>query len=181
MFTNDFLPVKLLAKVLIRKTINVLHFRWSRYSMNRHEDDESTGHSSQSSRHSSRLFKYDDITILIGKNSDNFRFQVVEHITLLRQGFPFLKRYVEISKMKLFFHKGSGSASLKYFSEALTGQLYELKCSPTENILSIKGKLTLEIFFLKLIFQVVWQGWKAFQPISNTLFIRGNYWMIRQS
>ena len=38
--------------------------------MNRHEDDESTGHSSQSSRHSSRLFKYDDITILIGKNSD---------------------------------------------------------------------------------------------------------------
>jgi len=58
--------------------------------MNRHEDDESTGHSSQSSRHSSRLFKYDDITILI---------------------------------------------------EALTGQLYELKCSPTENILSIKGRL----------------------------------------
>jgi len=92
MFTNDFLPVKLLAKVLIRKTINVLHFRWSRYSMNRHEDDESTGHSSQSSRHSSRLFKYDDITILI---------------------------------------------------EALTGQLYELKCSPTENILSIKGESAL--------------------------------------
>jgi len=98
--------------------------------MNRHEDDESTGHSSQSSRHSSRLFKYDDITILI---------------------------------------------------EALTGQLYELKCSPTENILSIKGESTLENYFQNLIFQVVWQDWRAFQPISNILFIRGNYWMILQS
>jgi len=58
--------------------------------MNRHEDD--SGHSSQSSRHStSRIYKStDDITILI---------------------------------------------------EALTGQQYELKCSPTENILSIKGRL----------------------------------------
>lgn len=55
-------------------------------------------------------------------------------------------------KQNYFFNKGIGSASPKYFSEALTGQLYELKCSPTENILSIKGKPALEIFFLKLIF-----------------------------
>ena len=56
-------------------------------------------------------------------------------------------------KQNYFFNKGIGSASPKYFSEALTGQLYELKCSPTENILSIKGKPALEIFFLKLIFR----------------------------
>ena len=66
----------LVAKVLILKAINVHHFRWSRYSMNRHEDDESTGHSSQSSRHSSRLFKYDDITILIGKHIIFAKFKV---------------------------------------------------------------------------------------------------------
>ena len=145
MFTNDFLPVKLLAKVLIRKTINVLHFRWSRYSMNRHEDDESTGHSSQSSRHSSRLFKYDDITILIGKNSDQVSILDGKKYFPIEIGMsheiPISIALCEPSKMKFIgvFYKNI----IKYFSEALTGQLYELKCSPTENILSIKGESAL--------------------------------------
>ena len=76
--------------------------------MNRHEDDDATGHPSshQSSRHGSSLLKYDDITILIGK----YTFSLT------------------LKNLQLFC------------LEALTGQQYELKCSPTESVLSIKSK-----------------------------------------
>ena len=100
--------------------------------MNRHEDDESTGHSSQSSRHSSRLFKYDDITILIGKNFTHFYIFLLSSVGW-REIFSFQLQVFLILMRHL------RPLPLKHYLEALTGQLYELKCSPTENILSIKG------------------------------------------
>ena len=88
--------------------------------MNRHEDDDLGHPSSTSSRHGSSLLKYDDITILIGE------------LTFI---------WIFLKSAKICCTTKKGRKLQKMFSEALTGQQYELKCSPTENVLSIKSKL----------------------------------------